>query len=73
LAIHRTIKVEVISINLMLYSESTFSSLNTPSLLILRNWVRSGLFLMLLILATVPLTIFALLSWKLESQMPTEN
>ena len=57
----------------MLDSESSFSQLNPTSFLLLRNWFKSGIFLIGLILASIPLMMFALLAWKLEKKTVEEE
>ncbi len=59
--------------NLMLYSELVFPKPFSTRFLLIPNWLKSGIFLILLILASLPLMMFALLTCKLELETPPED
>lgn len=55
----------------MLYSESVLSQPSSTRFLLIPNWLKSGIFLILLILAAFPLMMLALLTYKLELETPS--
>ncbi|MDY7020024.1 MAG: hypothetical protein SWJ54_01515 [Cyanobacteriota bacterium] len=57
----------------MLYLQPSRVLTHVTSAVFLRNCIKSSIFLIFLILATVPLSMFALICWKVELKTTTED